>query len=143
MKVDIVKAIISQNGSIFDYGGSIGELEFRALFGLSTMTDQQFTDASKGLDKRSVKKLLEVEQLEELSVSDAVRNVLLDQGKYFYKKLDRYHVALPSQTNGVIAKYQAKASRALKRADRLASNAPVMVDQQKCNSKSIQALLNK
>jgi hypothetical protein len=60
----------------------------------------------------------------ELNYASYIRNILLNQGKYFKGERDSYRVLLPSENQGQIMSLTNSASNKLKRAIKLNNNTP-------------------
>ena len=127
--------------NLFEYGAKMSVDCFRDMFGVKVMDDEEFTLKTTGMHRDEIKKLLDDETLAELSAADSVRSKLLDVGRHFYKAGNFYHVALPSENEGIARNYNKKASRAIAKAKRLMRNTPATMDGHKTTTASASAMM--
>ena len=95
-----------------DYGSVIPALEIHGVIGVEypeVGTHEEFKD----IDLRM------------LSVTDYVRNILLDEGKAFTQYKGDYKILLPSENAKYIESYMNSADKKLKRALKLSKNQPI------------------
>ena len=96
-----------------DYGSVIPASEIQNVIGVEYPeigTHQQFRDVD----------------LQMLSVTDYVRNVLLGEGKAFTQYKGDYKILLPSENAKYIESYMNSADKKLKRALKLSRNQPII-----------------
>ena len=96
---------------LLEYGSTIDVKEFRSFFGIK-------------YPEQATKSEFDSLALEELSCADFVRNILLNEGKYF--KLDgaSYRVLLPSENMHQVELMMKSSDKKLKRAIKLSKNTP-------------------
>ena len=72
--------------------------------------------------------------LEELAVTDYIRNVLLNEGKYLKSHREDYRILSPSENSGQVESYMKSADHKLRRAIKLSKNTPVDAGKPKCQN---------
>jgi len=108
-KRDIIQMM--RNAGLLDYGAVISGNEFRELFHIE-------------MPDTGTKKEFEAVSLEELTYAGFIKDVLLNEGKYFKSERDDYRVILPSENHGQIIAYMSQADKKLKRGIKLNKNTP-------------------
>jgi hypothetical protein len=122
------------NEGVFEYGAMIHKEELLKYFGIQPLSE----DEANKLSFTAIKTRIQEDALQELAVTDFIRDRLLDEGKYFYRNGKMYCVALPSQNSEKADAYLKSAQRKIKRASRLLANTPKEVSS---NSKQQQSRL--
>lgn len=72
--------------------------------------------------------------LQLLSATDYVRNILLNSGKYLTAAPDGYRILLPSENAGQVDLYMTSADKKLRRAIKLSKNTPKEATTGLCNA---------
>ena len=103
--------ILEETGFL-DYGEGISGFDLREIFEIDE------------IEYPAMKVDIDRQQLQELIVSDYIRNRLLNQGKYFKQTRDSYRVLLPSENAAQIISYMNSADNKLKRGLKLNKNTP-------------------
>lgn len=103
-----------------EYGQLINGDMLRNMAGIhypETGTREQFNEAA----------------LDELTVSDYIRNRLLSEGKYLKAQGDNYRILSPEENAGQVDAYMRSADKKLRRAIKLSQNTPSTVEH-KCQN---------
>ena len=103
-----------------DYGCTIKKEDLLFLFGVRPLVEDDVVNMSFV----EIKKRLQEDNLQELAISDYIREQLLHEGKYFYRIGQTYCVALPSQNASKADSYMKSARKKMKRASLLIANTP-------------------
>ncbi len=106
-----IYSILEEEG-YFEYGATIEGQTLRESFDIEEV---EYPALKREIDKQ---------QLEELSVTDYIRNKLLNEGKYFKQVRDHYRVLLPSENAAQVLSYMNSADNKLKRGLKLNKNTP-------------------
>ncbi len=106
-----IYAVLEEAG-YFEYGAIIEGQTLRESFDIEE------------IEYPALKREIDKQQLEELSVADYIRNKLLNEGKYFKQVRDHYRVLLPSENTAQVLSYMNSADNKLKRGLKLNKNTP-------------------
>jgi hypothetical protein len=114
----------------FNYGDTVPESAIMQIAGIKELTNADLRQMSPSQVTKRVRNI----QLEMLTITDRLRDELLNQGKYFRKSGDFYEVALPSENMAHVEKYRRSAMKKLNRADKLLSTTPAAHRPQQSNT---------
>jgi len=114
----IIDALVKQGK--LNYGCVIPVHDIHDAFGIIPLDDEEIQNQS--LNLTDIKKYLAETVFEELAVTDLIRRILLEHGKYFEKTKDSYRVCLPSENRTRANKYFDSAQRKVKRGQTLLLN---------------------
>jgi len=97
---------------MLDHGSYISGDEFRNYFGIKMPVMGKHSDFKSA-------------ELEELTCSGFLRDLLLNEGKYLKSEKDSYRILLPSENKEQVLSYMSQADKKLKRGIKLNKNTPV------------------
>ena len=103
------------------------ELKDAGHFEYGSVIERQFLRASFGIDEidyPAMQNEIDNQSLQELGVTDYIRNQLLNEGKYLKGERKTYRVLLPSENAGQVMSYMTSADNKLKRGIKLNKNTP-------------------
>lgn len=123
MKSKDIDRAITQIKSQFTlgYGDSIPEFAIMQIAGIKDPTNAEMRTMSVAEARTRFRD----NALALLSITDRLRDELLNQGKYFRKSGGIYEVVLPSENIQYVEKYRKSATRKLQRAEKLLQTTPV------------------
>ncbi len=108
-KRDIIQMM--RDAGLLEYGSAVSGAEFRELFHIT-------------MPETGTKKEFEAIALQELGYAGFIKDMLLNEGKYFKSERDDYRVLLPSENHEQIIAYMTQADKKLKRGIKLNKTTP-------------------
>ncbi len=105
------KMSVLRSKGFLDYGSFISDKEFKSIFGIETIDSGTFEE-------------FKAIEIEEMACSGFVRDMLLDEGKYFKSEGRGYRVLTASENAQQVLTYMKHADNKLKRGLKLNKNTP-------------------
>ncbi len=104
--------MILDKSGFFEYGAVIPSKKLREIYGIAE------------IEYPAMKHEINTQALQELAVTDYIRNKLLNDGKYLKGERDSYRVLIPSENAAQVLSYMNSADNKLKRGLKLNRNTP-------------------